>query len=155
MADVILEAKIDEAARGLLQTMIKEAVVRALARATADIKKYARDITPVDTGRLRDSFKVFVSGKVIHMLWSTEYAKIADEGATPHTITPRGDYPLKFPGTSQWTAQGAVPSRDGFVRAWKVNHPGYSGHRFSDHMRIVAPQFVREAIIRELQAVRP
>lgn len=142
MVDVIVEAKIDEATRGLIQNMLNKAVAQALMRAQSEILKYARDITPVDTGRLRDSFKVFVSGKVIHMLWSTEYARIADEGAEPHVIHARAGGWLKF-----WWKKMGIP-----MRIKTVQHPGYTGHFFSDQMRIVAPQFVREAIIREMQA---
>ena len=149
MADVIVEAKIDSLSRIDLAGMTREAIARAMARATVNIDRYAKDITPVSVGwkhpkygprgALRESFKVHISGKVIHMIWDAPYAKWADEGATPHLIA--GNPLLHF----YWWRGGR------WVKTEQVRHPGYIGARFSDQMRIVAPQFVREAIIEELQ----
>ena len=149
MADVQIKVRMDDFSQINLAAMTEDAVSRALARASANIEKYAKDITPVSrmwkhpkygpSGALRDSIIVSPSLKTITILWTAPYAKWADEGAAPHMII--GNPNLHF----FWWREGR------WTRPVAVNHPGYQGYRFSDHMRIVSPQFVRESIIEELQ----
>ena len=153
MADVQIKVRMDQFSQLNLAQMTEEAVSRALARASTNIEKYARDITPVSSGwkaprygpsgRLRDSIVVSPSLKTITILWTAPYAQWADEGAPPHIIF--GNPNLHF----FWRRAGV------WMRTGSVQHPGYTGTRFSDQMRIVAPQFVREAIIEELQRITP
>jgi len=153
MADVQIKVRMDDFSQINLAQMTEEAVARALARASTNIEKYAKDITPVSrmwkhpkygpSGALRDSIIVSPSLKTITILWTAPYASIVDEGARPHMII--GNPNLHF----FWWRQGK------WLRTMGVNHPGYTGYRFSDQMRIVAPQFVREAIIEELQRIVP
>lgn len=146
MADVIIRVRMDELSKEDLARMTGEAVSRALSKAAADITRYAKDIVPVRTGRLRDSIKVSPTLKTIHMIWDPidpesgyHYAKVVDEGrAGGRIIRPKGDYPLHF------FYQGQE------IFTHKVKQGPMTGARFSDHMRIVSPQFVREAIIAEL-----
>ena len=155
MADVVINVRVGDALdEGKLLGLTQQAIDRALTRAVARILAYGRSITPVSTpakgwkdtfrygprGTLRQSFDVGKTAKMIVMKWDAPYASIADEGAVPHTIT--GNPLLHF--KSRFGTWHLTPS---------VNHPGYAGHRFSDQMRIVAPQFVREAIIEELQGM--
>ena len=156
MADVTIRVSIDELSRLDLQAMTGAAVSRAISAAEGDIREYWKSIAPVSTpakgwkdtfrygprGRLRHEFIVSTTLKSIHMIWPTPYARIADEGAVPHTIT--GNPLLTF------------RSRFGtWHRTPKVAHPGYTGHRFTDQMRIVAPQFLRQRIIEELGRIAP
>lgn len=153
MADVQIKVRMDDFSQLNLAGMTSDAVSRALSRAQANIEKYAREITPVSrlqksklappAGTLRDSIIVSPSLKTITILWTAPYAKWVDEGAPPHTIL--GNPNLHF----FWWKAGK------YIRTRGVNHPGFQGYRFSDHMRIVAPQFVREAIIQELQGLNP
>ena len=153
MADVQIKVRMDEFSQMNLAQMTEDAVSRALARASANITKYAKDITPVSSGwkaprygpsgRLRDSIVVSPSLKTITILWTAPYAKWADEGAAPHIIV--GNPNLHF----FWQRAGL------WMRTGSVQHPGYTGYRFSDQMRIVSPQFVRESIINELQRIVP
>ena len=151
MADVQIKVRMDDFSQLNLAGMTEAAVSRALSRASENIKRYARDITPVSrmwkspkygpSGTLRDSIVVSPSLKTITILWTAPYAKWADEGAAAHLIT--GNPNLHF---FWWKAMK-------WLKTPVVRHPGYEGYRFSDHMRIVAPQFVREAIIQELQGM--
>ena len=152
MADVSIKVRMDEFSQLNLAQMSADAVSRALSRASENIKRYAREITPVsvgwkDTARygprgaLRDSIIVSPSLKTITIMWTAPYAKWADEGAAPHIIA--GNPLLHF----YWWRAGR------WLRTPAVRHPGYTGARFSDHMRTVAPQFVREAIVQELQGL--
>ena len=153
MADVQIKVRMDEFSQLNLAAMTDAAVSRALSVASTNIEKYAREITPVSRiwkspkygprGALRDSIIVSPSLKTITILWTAPYAQWADEGAVPHMII--GNPNLHF----FWWRQGR------WLRTPAVNHPGYTGYRFSDEMRIVAPQFVREAIINELQRISP
>ena len=155
MADVMIQVRLDSDTRNKILGMFPAALNRAMDIAKRKIDDYARSITPVSTGwkhakygpsgALRDSFDSFISRgptATIHMKWTTPYAKTADEGASPHVIfakTPRG---LIF------------KNRAGlWVRTMSVDHPGYAGRHFSEEMRIVGPQFVRESIINELQGL--
>jgi hypothetical protein len=151
VADVQIKVRMDDFSKLNLAQMTSDAVSRALSRAASQIEKYARDITPVSrmwkhpkygpSGTLRDSIIVSPSLKTITIMWTAPYASIVDEGARPHQIA--GNPNLHF----FWWKAGK------WLRTAGVNHPGYQGYRFSDHMRIVAPQFVREAIIQELQGI--
>ena len=151
MADVQIKVRMDDFSQLNLKAMSADAVSRALSRAGRNIEEYAKSITPVSrmfksikalpSGTLRDSIVVSPSLKTITIMWTAPYAKYADEGTPPHMII--GNPNLHF----YWWRAGK------WIRTIAVNHPGYEGHRFSDHMRIVAPQFVREAIIQELQGM--
>ena len=153
MADVQIKVRMDEFSQMNLAQMTEDAVSRALSRASTNIEKYARDITPVSSGwkaprygpsgRLRDSIVVSPSLKTITILWTAPYAQWADEGAPPHIIFGNPNLHFFWARASKWMRTGAV------------QHPGYTGSRFSDQMRIVAPQFVRESIINELQRITP
>lgn len=156
MADVVIRVRIDELSQIDLAGMTGDAVARAISAAERDINEYWKSIAPVSTaakgwkdtfrygprGRLRSEFIVSTTLKSIHMVWPTPYARIADEGAVAHRIM--GNPLLHF------------KSRFGtWHRTPEVAHPGYTGHRFSDQMRIVAPQFLRQRIIEELARVTP
>lgn len=153
MADIVIKVRMDTFSKDALQAMTASAVSRALSTAASNIERYAKDITPVSSGwksprygpigALRDSIIVSPSLKTITILWTAPYAKWADEGAAPHII--HGNPNLHF----FWQRAGV------WMRRGTVQHPGYTGHRFSDQMRIVAPQFMREAIIQELQGITP
>ena len=162
MADVMIRIRMDQLSQVDLAGMSSAAVARALSSAAARITAYAKSIVPVRTGRLRDSVIVSPTLKTIQMIWNPidplnayHYAKVVDEGRPGgKIITPKGNYPLKWPGAIQYLGGGRMaPTRDGFIRAWSVTQGPMDPKRFSDHMRIVAPQFVREAIIEELQGV--
>ena len=154
MADVVIHVRMDELSKLELAGMTEDAVSRALSKAQKSITKYAKDITPVSrmwkdtakygpSGSLRDSIIVSPSLKTITIMWSAPYAKWADEGAAPHIISGNPDLHFFWWKAFKW------------MRTGTVRHPGYMGHRFSDQMRIVAPQLVREAIIDELQRITP
>ena len=147
MADVMIRIRMDQLSQVDLAGMSSAAVARALSSAAARITAYAKSIVPVRTGRLRDSVIVSPTLKTIQMIWNPidplnqyHYAKVVDEGrAGGIRITPRGDGPLRW-----------FPPMGGVAYAWSVTQGPMTGARFSDHMRIVAPQFVREAIIEEI-----
>jgi hypothetical protein len=152
MGIVNIKVRMDPQSVATLAQMTEGAVSRALSRAASRIERYAKEITPVSTGwkdtarygpsgTLRDSIVVSPSLKTITILWTAPYAKWADEGAPPHTITGNPNLHFFWRNAAKW------------LRTPSVRHPGYTGHRFSDHMRIVAPQFVQEAIIEELQGL--
>ncbi len=153
MADVVIRVSIDELSRLDLAAMTGEAVSRAISAAERDINEYWKSIAPVGTGwkhtkygpagRLKDEFIVSTTLKSIHMLWPTPYAEWADEGAAPHRIF--GNPLLRF----FWANRGI------WMKIGAVEHPGYTGHRFTDQMRIVAPQFLRERIIEEIGRIAP
>ena len=152
MGIVNIKVRMDTFSQMNLAQMTADAVSRALSSAADTIKQYARDITPVSSGwkdtarygphgALRESIIVSPTTKTVSIIWNTPYAEYADAGAAPHAIA--GNPNLHF----FWRNAGT------WMRTASVNHPGYTGYRFSDHMRIVAPQFVREAIERELQGM--
>lgn len=149
MTDVIIRVRLDEDLQAWLEDMVPRAVSNALSRAARDITAYAKDIVPVRTGRLRDSVKVVATDKAVHILWDPvdpesgyHYAKVVDIGrAGGRIITPRGNYPLHF----------KVAGQD--IYTWRVTQGPMTGAQYSEHMRIVAPQFVREAIINEFQGM--
>ena len=153
MADVQIKVRMDDFSKQNIAQMTEAAVSNALSRASTNIKNYAKSITPVSRmwkhpkygprGALRDSIVVSPSLKTITILWTAPYAEWADEGAAPHMITGNPNLDFFWWRAFKW------------MRVGQVRHPGYTGYRFSDEMRIVAPQLVREAIIDELQRITP
>ena len=149
MADVIIRVSMDKLSKIDLASMTADAVSRALSKAAADITRYAKDIVPVRTGRLRDSIIVSPTLKSIHMIWNPvdpenayHYAKVVDEGSPGGTIIrSKGGYPMHF----------SYMGKE--VYTHKITQGAMTPARFSDHMRQVAPEFVREAIIAELGMV--
>jgi len=151
MADVIIRVSMDKLSKIDLASMTTDAVNRALNRAAEEIRKYAKTIVPVRTGRLRDSVVVSPTMKSILIGWDPvdpvnayHYAKVVDEGRPGgKIIRATGDYPMHFfyKGKEVYT--------------YKVTQGPMDPARFSDHMRQVAPEFVREAIIAELGMVTP
>jgi hypothetical protein len=157
MADVVIRITLDKDTKDWLDDMIPAAVSNALSRAAAAITKYAKEIVPRRTGRLAESVKVATTDRSIHMLWDAvdpisgyHYAKVVDVGRgggefPTRTVIAQNPWPFHF--FDQRTGEE--------VYTWKYQQGGFSGARFTDHMRIVAPQFVREAIIQELQGMNP
>ena len=149
MADVMIRIRMDQLSQVDLAGMSSAAVARALSSAAARITAYAKSIVPVRTGRLRDNVIVSPTLKTIQMIWNPidplnayHYAKVVDEGR------PGGIPIFAKPGSAMhffWRGMEMF--------AKKVIQGPMTGARFSDHMRIVAPQFVREAIIEELQGM--
>jgi len=90
MADVVIQARLEEDVREMLRNMLPSAVARAMERAKDDITSYAWDITPKRTMRLANSFRVAITlgpTATVHMYWDAEdpktgfgYAKVVDEG---------------------------------------------------------------------------
>ena len=151
MADVIIRVSMDKLSKIDLARMTTDAVSRALNRAASRIREYAKTIVPVRTGRLRDSVVVSPTLKSILIGWDPvdpvnayHYAKVVDEGRAGGTIIrAKGAYPMHF-----W-----YKGKEVFT--YKVTQGAMDAERFSDHMRIVAPEFVRESIIQELGAISP
>ncbi len=80
-------------------------------RAEGEEKKAGEGQTLVDSGRLRDSFGVQVSGSSVFVGTNVPYAAPQDLGAKAHTILPKKGKALKFMG------------RDGVTFAKKVMIP--------------------------------
>ena len=101
---------------------IKE-VFKPVARTWAkETVKAGRPMVPVDTGRLRRSFKVkSVSGKRA-VVGGHYTAYFVDKGPKPHIIKPKKGRGLVFEG------------RNGRVFARSVHHRGYRGRPFRQRM---------------------
>lgn len=63
-----------------MERKIKEAILRAVAKAMADIKRDAMRKCPVDTGRLRASIGIRTEGDRIILYADTEYDKFVEFG---------------------------------------------------------------------------
>jgi hypothetical protein len=152
MADVLIRARLDEDIREMIANALPGVIFRALEKAKDKIIAYSLEIMPWRTGRLAKSIYVTVSENTVSMEWDPvdpvsgfHYAKVVDIGRPGGTIIePLGDYPLHF----FWERMGGIE-----MYRWSVKQGPMTPARYSDHMRIVAPQFVREAIIDELQTI--
>ena len=152
MADVTIRIPLDEFTKQDLSRLTSEAVSRALSRAAEKITEYAKEIVPRRTGRLAESVKVSPTLKSVFMVWDPvdpinqyHYAKVVDIGR------PGGVKIRAKPGKMLhffWEKMGGVE-----VFAKEVTQGPMTPARFSDHMRLVAPQFVREAIIEEFMGL--
>jgi len=69
---------------------IKEKLKKVLFRAMIDMQKIAKQKSPVDTGRLRNSIKLFPSspGAIKYILAATvDYAGDVEYGTAPHFVS--------------------------------------------------------------------
>jgi hypothetical protein len=153
MADVTIRVPLDEFTKQDLARMTADAVSRALARAAERITEYAKSIVPRRTGRLAESVKVSPTLKSVFMVWDPvdpvnqyHYAKVVDVGRPGGVVIEPKDPEgwLHF----FWEKMGGVE-----VFAKRVIQGPMTPARFTDHMRLVAPQFVREAIMEEFQGL--
>lgn len=115
-----------------MDRVASEAMKVAQRRIEQECKKYI----PVDTGRLRDSFEVDVSGDGVSLSWTAPYAYDVDRGALPHKIEPVSSEALRF------TVDGKT------VFAKEVSHPGFEG---ADFVRKVVQQ-ARQIVVEEVEA---
>ncbi|MBU1135911.1 MAG: HK97 gp10 family phage protein [Nanoarchaeota archaeon] len=104
---------------------IKEKLKKVLFRAMIDMHKIAKQKCPVDTGRLRNSIKLFPSspGAVKYILAATvEYAGDVEFGTTPHFVSAKElrDWARRKLGDE--SAAGAV--------AEKIRRAGTNAHPF-------------------------
>lgn len=108
----------------------------ALVQAKRRILQESIKFMPIDTGRLRDTFFVDISGDGLSLEWNAPYAYDVDAGFPPHIIEPVGKEVLKF------TIDGKT------IFAKRVKHPGFEGHNF---VQKVVRQ-ARKIVVEEIEA---
>lgn len=92
---------------------IQQALERAMPLIALELSNELRLEAPVDTGRLRNSIKVFIEGQTLK-IFMVDYAMFVEFGTLPHTISPNAKKALAFDG----------------VVVKKVNHPGTRPNNF-------------------------
>lgn len=112
---------------------------RDVARVARQVEERAKQLAPVDTGRLRGSITVrpFVGlrGPSVRVSADVSYATFVENGTRPHVIRPRTKRALKF----------KVGGRTVYARV--VHHPGTRAVHFMSRA-------VREVGIRNGYSVR-
>lgn len=142
MSTVSIQVRFTPEAAAIAKQLTENAVLRALDRSVQRIKLEAASVTPIRTGDLLKSLVVGTGLKTLYMTYTAPHAKIADEGARPHVITPKSKKVLHFfKGTGE----------EVFTKF--VKHPGYPGWEFSKDMRELAKKILLEELTSELQAV--
>ena len=108
-----------------------DGVRRALVQTGIDVQNRARQLCPVDTGRLRSSIvhRVDGSGRVSGITVGTNvsYAADVEYGTAPHVILPKNKKALYWPGAAHPVA--------------RVNHPGTKAKPFMRPALELAPIF--------------
>ena len=94
---------------------IQQALNQAMPLIALELGNELKLATPVDTGRLRNSIKVFQTSKGLR-IFMAEHGLFVEFGTLPHTITPRNKKALNWKGASH-------PVK-------KVNHPGTRPNNF-------------------------
>lgn len=106
-------------------------VRQALIRTGIDVENRAKQLCPVDTGRLRSSIvhRIDGAGRVSGITVGTNvsYAADVEYGTAPHVIAPRNKKALFWPGAAHPVA--------------KVNHPGTKAKPFMRPALELAPIF--------------
>jgi hypothetical protein len=115
--------RIDQAALGRILVGPSGAVAADLLRRAIRVESRAKQLCPVDTGRLRSSIthELVKSGGGVMLArigTNVSYARDVHEGTRPHVIRPRSARVLRFP------AGGRI------VYTAYVNHPGTRGRPF-------------------------
>lgn len=135
-------ARIDTRAyeRGLRRVLgrMSDDVRRAVVQTGVDVQNRARELCPVDTGRLRASIvhRVEGGGRSVGMVIGTNvsYAADVEYGTAPHVIVPKNRKALYWPGAAHPVA--------------KVNHPGTRAQPFMRPAVEMTPIFFRRNIER-------
>lgn len=96
-----------------MANQIQQALNQAMPLIALELSNELKLATPVDTGRLRNSIKVFIEGQTLK-IFMAEHGLFVEFGTLPHTITPKNKKALAFNGT--------------VVK--KVNHPGTRPNNF-------------------------
>jgi HK97 gp10 family phage protein len=106
-------------------------VRRALVQTGVDVQNRARQLCPVDTGRLRSSIVHHVDGSArvsgVTVGTNVSYAADVEYGTAPHVILPKNKKALYWPGASHPVS--------------KVNHPGTRAQPFMRPALELAPIF--------------
>ena len=101
---------------------VSRLALRDVARVARQVEARAKQLAPVDTGRLRASITVRPSvslrGPTVRVQADAAYATFVENGTRPHEIRPRRRRALKF----------KVGGRTVFARV--VQHPGTTGVHF-------------------------
>lgn len=109
-----LQKVLDSAARKI--TGPRAAQVLAVAKSTApDLGDAQSTLRYTVAGNMHQTMEARVGSNAQEVLY-------AEEGTPPHIIRPRGNYPLKFPGTNGFAGKT--------VRTSVVYHPGTKGTHF-------------------------
>lgn len=113
-------------------------VRRAIVATGVDVQNKARELCPVDTGRLRSSIvhRVEGGGRTTGVVVGTNvsYAADVEDGTPPHVILPKNGKALYWPGAAHPVA--------------KVNHPGTRAQPFMRPSLELAPIFFSRNIDR-------
>lgn len=95
---------------------------RDVARVAREVEARAKQLAPVDTGRLRSSIsarpRVTFRGPTVRVAADVNYATFVENGTKPHVIRPRRAKVLKF----------KVGGRTVYARI--VHHPGTKAQPF-------------------------
>jgi HK97 gp10 family phage protein len=108
--------------RGLRRVLgrMSDEVRRAVVQTGVDVQNRARELCPVDTGRLRSSIvhRTEGGGRSVGVVIGTNvsYAADVEYGTKPHVILPKNKKALYWPGASHPVS--------------KVNHPGTRAQPF-------------------------
>lgn len=120
----------ENALRRVLGRMSDE-VRRAVVQTGVDVQNRARELCPVDTGRLRASIvhRTEGGGRSVGVVIGTNvsYAADVEYGTAPHVILPTNKKALYWPGASHPVS--------------KVNHPGTRPQPFMRPAVDLAPIF--------------
>ncbi len=119
-----------------LRNRFGEAIESAIRKAMSRIYKWAKQIVPIDTGKLLRSLKVFATESGVRIEFSTRYAEWVNYGALPHMIVPQTrDGYLRFKDASgEW------------IFRKRVIHPGIKGDYFLEELGETARQILVEEI---------
>ncbi|MDX3074619.1 HK97 gp10 family phage protein [Streptomyces sp. MI02-7b] len=126
--------------RGLRRVLgrMSDDVRRALVQTGVDVQNRARELCPVDTGRLRASIvhRVEGGGRSVGVVIGTNvsYAADVEYGTKPHVILPKNKKALYWPGAAHPVS--------------KVNHPGTRPRPFMRPAVELAPIFFSRNIDR-------
>jgi len=117
---------------------METAIERGIYNAASRMQYELVDLTPVETGNLRSTFRAIPTATGISLKWGTSYADYVDKGAPPHIIKPRSAKALHFiSGGSE-------------VFTKKVNHPGQPPQNFTTIVGQAALQILKEEITKAL-----
>ncbi len=124
-----------------LEPYLREAVRMALVNASMRIQELVTSdetLTPVDTGRLRRSFRAVVLPSGIRLSWGTDYARYPDAGVPPHFMAPVEKKVMKWPTAGGWAySKGHM-------------HPGQPPQNYSTLAGIEAMRILKEELFKAL-----
>lgn len=123
----------------LFKGALSKAFDEAISRAAVRIENELLNLTPMDTGWLRATFRATPTTSGVKMSWGADYARYPDAGTPAHEIRVHD-------------SRSAIPTPYGFFK--KVQHPGQPPQNYTTITGMAALEIMKEELARAILEIQ-